>query len=346
MHKTLIFAPYRQDAALLGTLLGENGIDHVCCADIDELVGNLPDCTAAIVTQEALRPQTLDALGGALAAQPPWSELPIVLLLDGAQRSGPSLVGLEDALPQTKLTILQRPVRVVELLTAVQAAVAARRRQFELRDHIALQEELQRELNHRVKNTLANVYAIYHLTRRQSDSLEDFAERFEGRLNALSRVHAALVMSNRPRSIADIAELVLAPYRSHTPDRIQVDQPPLMLESAPAVAFALSLHELATNAAKYGALSTPTGQVELHCASAPDADGAIRITWQESGGPAVEPPTRRGYGTAYVRSAVKGTLRGTAELEFLPGGLRCVMSIPLSTFAAMPDGVEAVASLA
>lgn len=344
MHKTLVFAPYRQDASLLGALLGEHGIDHLCCTDIDEVVGSLHECTATIVTQEALTPQTLDALGGALAAQPPWSELPFLLLLDGVQRSGPSLVGLEDALPQTKLTILQRPVRVVELLTAVQAAVAARRRQFELRDHIALQEELQRELNHRVKNTLANVYAIYHLTRRQSGSLEDFAERFEGRLNALSRVHAALVMSSRPRSIADIAELVLEPYRSSDPERIQVDLSPLLLESAPAVAFALSLHELATNAAKYGALSAPSGHVELRCVMAPGSE-AVDITWQETGGPAVAPPTRRGYGTAYVRSAVKGTLRGALELVFAPEGLRCVMAVPLSTFAASPADAEAVASV-
>jgi two-component sensor histidine kinase len=249
----------------------------------------------------------LDVLAGHLAAQPNWSELPLVLLLDANYQTGAVLAGLRARLPTSKLMVLQRPVRALELVTTIQTAMAARRRQLQLRDQIMWQEELQHELNHRVKNAMANVVAIYHMTMRQSTSLEDFTVSFEGRLSALARVHAALAVSGEPRALHEIADLVLAPYRSVSGQRIRIEGPAINVTPQTAVTLALSLHELATNAAKYGALSGPQGTLSLLWAIEPGEDGAaVRLHWTEAGGPPVAAPSRRGYGTSFIRSAIKG----------------------------------------
>jgi hypothetical protein len=155
-----ILAPYRRDAALLQETLQKYDTAANVCADGADLARELMDEGAIVVmSQDTLIPRTLDALAGRLAAQPAWSEMPLIVLLDGIHQKSAVLNTLRAQLPTSKLTILQRPVRTVELVTAVQTAVAARRRQFQLRDHIAWQEELQRELSHRVKNVLANVVA-------------------------------------------------------------------------------------------------------------------------------------------------------------------------------------------
>jgi two-component sensor histidine kinase len=228
--------------------------------------------------------------------------------------------------------VLQRPVRRLELVTAVQTAVSARRRQLQLRTHIAWQEELQRELNHRVKNALANVVAIYHMTMRQSATLEEFSERFEGRLTALSRVHGALAVSSEPRALSQVAELVLAPYRLASGESVLIAGPAVDVTSAAAITLALCLHELATNAAKYGALSSPLGRVALSWnLDAGEAGTKLRLCWAEDGGPPVTPPSRPGYGTAFIRSATKGSLNGTVDLQFRSQGLVCEMVIPLET---------------
>jgi len=262
--RVLVAAPFRRDAALIREMLGKFGIDVVSCADPAEFARELSlDGAPVVMTQEALTRGMLDVLAGHLAAQPNWSELPLVLLLDANHQTGSVLTGLRARLPTSKLMVLQRPVRALELVTTVQTAKAARRRQLQLRDHMVWQEELQHELNHRVKNAMANVVAIYHTTLRQSTSLQDFSVSFEGRLSALSRVHAALVVSGEPRALIEIADLVLAPYRSVSGQRIRIEGPAINVTPQTAVTLALSLHELATNAVKYGALSGPQGTVSL-----------------------------------------------------------------------------------
>jgi two-component sensor histidine kinase len=338
----LVAAPFRRDAALLEEMLRQHGLATRICGDPTDLARELTaDSAALVMSQEALTPRMLDVVAGHLAAQPSWSELPLVLLLDADHQHGSILAGLRTRLPSSKLTVLQRPVRALELVTAVQTAVAARRRQLQLRDHIVWQEELKRELNHRVKNALANVVAIYHMTKRQSASLEEFSERFEGRLTALSRAHSALVVSSEPSTLSEVADLVLAPYRSSCVQRVLITGPAVEVTPPAAVTLALCLHELATNAAKYGALSYPHGRVALSWGfEQGEASTIVRLSWTELGGPPVAPPSRRGYGTSFIRSAAKGSLNGAVDLQFRREGLACEMIIPLETLtgkAAQPS---------
>jgi two-component sensor histidine kinase len=172
------------------------------------------------------------------------------------------------------------------------------------------------------------------MTLRQSGSLQDFADSFEGRLFALSRVHGALIESGESRDFAEIADLVLAPYRSSAPERILIEGPALRVSPQSAVPLALCLHELATNAAKYGALSAPDGRVSLTWArDEGEAGAAIRLRWVETGGPAVQPPSRRGYGTSFIKSAVTGGMAGTLDFQFRLEGLVCEFVVPAAFFS-------------
>lgn len=335
LDHVLVAAPFRRDAAFLKETLARYRIDVTNCADADDLDRELnSDAAAVILSQEALTSQVIGALAQHLAAQPGWSELPLILLLDARQQTGAVLATLRASLPRSKLTVLQRPVRALELVTAVQTAIAARRRQFQLRDHIVWQEELQRELNHRVKNVMASVMAIYHMTRRQSASLEDFSASFEGRLSALSRVHDVVVASGEARPMVEIAELVLAPYRADAGKRLEIEGPAINVAAQNTVTLALCLHEFATNAAKYGALSQSQGRVSLTWTIERDrAAPAVQLRWTETGGPPVRVPSRRGYGTSFIRSAIKG-MGGVINFDFKAEGLLCVIELPLTGFEA------------
>jgi two-component sensor histidine kinase len=332
-QRVLIAAPFRRNAASLGDILSKHDVLSTICLDAEDLARELSgDPGAVILSQEALTPRILEALSGYLTAQPDWSELPALLLLDPERQNSPLIAQLRAYLPRCKLIVLQRPVRPLELVTSVQAAVAARRRQLQLRDHIALQEELQRELNHRVKNILANVFAIFHMTMRQSASLEEFKASFEGRLTALSSAHSALVMSAELQTIGEVAELILAPYRSSDLERVTIGGPPLALRRGPAITLALCLHELATNAVKYGALSAPRGRVAFKWSrELDDGKALLRLHWTERDGPPVSAPSRRGYGTAFLRSAIATGMGGRIELSYLPGGLACEITAPLES---------------
>lgn len=341
--RVLVAAPFRRDAELLRKMLLTYGIDATICADTDALADGLAiDGAALVLSQEALTERLVDVVAGHLAAQPNWSELPLVMLLDADHQDGSVLARLRARLPSSKMMALQRPVRTLELVTAVQTALAARRRQFQLRDQMIWQEELQRELSHRVKNVLANVNAIYHMTLRQSGSLPDFAAAFEGRLSALSKVHGAVVASGEPQALMDIADMVLDPYRSTALERVVLDGPRVAIAPTHAVTLALCLHELATNAAKYGALSTSWGTVSLTWALRSAAGGhVVELMWTETGGPPIIPSSRRGYGTRFVRAAATGSLAGAAEFDFRPEGLVCKIIVASGVIANVAPAFEA-----
>ncbi len=190
---------------------------------------------------------------------------------------------------------------------------------------------LIQELNHRVKNTLATVHSMAAFTVRDASSLEDFTERFEARLVALSRAQALL--SNCEEQGAGLRDLLaqqLEPFGGGKSGRLRFDGPDVDL--APTTAFALCMvfHELMTNAAKYGALSVEAGQVaiEWDVAAGPGDDRALQLTWPESGGPPVNEPKRKGFGTRLIQRTVGG-MAGEAELRFEPSGLRLSATIPL-----------------
>lgn len=192
----------------------------------------------------------------------------------------------------------------------------------------AIRNTLTRELNHRVKNTLANVLSIIALTRRRGGSLDEFADGLDGRIRALSATHDLLTMSDWGATpIRALVEAELNPYAFEVEHTVSIEGPDVELAPNDALSLGLAIHELATNAAKYGALSRPGGQVEVRWER--QGEDLVTVEWSESGGPEVSRPERRGFGTDLIERVVAQELRQPVKLEFLPGGLRCVLTIPV-----------------
>jgi len=181
-------------------------------------------------------------------------------------------------------------------------------------------EELQRtlfdELNHRVKNTLATVQALAMQSLRGERSLEDAREIFQARLMALSATHDHLSRNAWQTARLDhVIEETLRPYGA----RVHRHGPPVRLTPRQAIIWGMLLHELATNAAKYGALSQPLGAVDISWRVAPLNE--IHLDWMERDGPTVAPPARKGFGTQFVERSARNDLNGSADFDFTPAGL-------------------------
>lgn len=222
---------------------------------------------------------------------------------------------------------------MIELLSGIQSLLLARLRQRDVRDHLEREAELRRELNHRVKNILASVLSILQLTRRGAQTIDQFAEDLTGRLQALANVHSAVFRSGGETvELVEVVRLTLAPYRSDEGTvRVHAEGPPLTIASDAGTTLALGLHELVTNALKYGALSAPEGRVDL-CWQVDEAAGdpQFSLEWVERGGPPVRAPARHGYGTRYLRAAFTGLLGREPTIDYDENGLRFAASGPLS----------------
>jgi PAS domain S-box-containing protein len=186
---------------------------------------------------------------------------------------------------------------------------------------------LLNELNHRVKNTLAMVQSIARLTLRQTKSPEDFAKSFTGRIQALAGAHDVLTASSWQG--ADLASLVRDQLilGDAGDGRIIYKGPRLALDSQTAVGLSLVLHELGTNANKYGALSVEGGSVDLSWETT-ECGKTLKLRWREQGGPPVTIPSKRGFGTFIIEQSMSG-LDGEAHIQFDPSGLVCDMRLPI-----------------
>ena len=204
------------------------------------------------------------------------------------------------------------PVRVSGVTTDI-----TERKEAETRQAL-----LAREVDHRAKNTLAVVQAIVRMAKR--DTIEDYALSVEGRIGALAQTHELLSQSRWEG--ADIRSLVqeeLAPYQGENPHRVTAVGPSLVLVPEQAQLLAMAVHELATNAAKYGSLSVEAGKVDVSWSS---TDGTVFLTWTETGGPSVVAPTKLGFGTKII-SSLGGSRRGRTQFNWLPGGLHFTLEL-------------------
>jgi PAS domain S-box-containing protein len=201
------------------------------------------------------------------------------------------------------------------------------------------QQLLINELNHRVKNTLATVQSIAVQTLRSSASDREARAAFEARLLALSKVHNILTRENwEGVSLCDVVAEVLAPYQSDHATRFHTDGPDVRLHPRMALPLAMALHELATNAAKYGALSNESGSVSIAWGLTPAADEQrLWLRWAEEGGPPVAPPARKGFGSRLVERSLAIELGGEATIDYAVTGVVCRVEAPLSPLAPMPD---------
>jgi two-component sensor histidine kinase len=191
-----------------------------------------------------------------------------------------------------------------------------------------IRTQLTRELNHRVKNTLANVLSIVALTRRRTSDIDDFAESLTSRLRALSATHDILSQSDwTEAAIGEIVRSELAPYLEVGEGHIEMSGPQISLAPNDALSLGLAIHELATNAAKYGALSTMSGRISVEWLLATPALAEVR--WRETGGPPVATPARRGFGLDLIEKVVAHELRSNVDLHFAPDGVRCILRVPV-----------------
>ena len=242
------------------------------------------------------------------------------------EEPAPETVLLLETLARSTATAIAN----VQLFTSLSASEQTARRQLET------QRLLVEELNHRVKNTLATVQAIATQTLRVARDPDAFVAGFDGRLQALSRSHELFT-----RTIwagADLATLIeeqLAIGNGVVAERIDLSGPQVTIEPQTAQHVGLVLHELATNARKYGALSSPDGRVDvtwsLNGAERPE----LVLRWAEVGGPPVEPPTSKGFGSLMIERGLRH-IGAKANLTFASTGVSCEIRLPLKEAAATP----------
>ena len=194
------------------------------------------------------------------------------------------------------------------------------------------QNLLAREVDHRAKNALALAQSIVRLTR--GSNVKDYIQAVEGRINALARVHTILSLSSwQGAEIGKLVDEELAPYCSG--DQIELEGPELQLQPATAQTLALVLHELITNSVKYGALSALSGRLRVKWDVQADE---LQLLWEERGGPPVNKPASRGFGTRSVIASIESQLGGHADFDWHPTGLVCRLSVPLADEKARPAG--------
>jgi two-component sensor histidine kinase len=222
----------------------------------------------------------------------------------------------------------EEPALSIMRMFAVRAASELERLQTE-----KLQAIMTAELNHRVKNNLAAVLAIADQTLQAARSLPEFGHAVMGRVRSMAIVHEMLAQAVwTGAELSRLIERLGEPYRHDRPQRITLAGEHVMLSADLAPALCMVLHELLTNAAKYGALSVTDGSVAVHWSiGSGDAPPRLHLSWREHDGPPVAPRTHRGVGSGLIERMIPYQLHGQVELSFEPDGVRCEIVVPLQT---------------
>jgi two-component system CheB/CheR fusion protein len=203
----------------------------------------------------------------------------------------------------------------------------------------ARQEMLLHELQHRVKNILATVTALASRMADSAASLEQFSTAFIERLKAMARTHDVLSKNNWAGvELKTLAENALRSYADHKHDNISIDGPAVVLRPNVAATLGMVLFELATNAAKYGALASRNGKVELTWRVERASDPLLELRWKESGGGPVKPPAGDGFGTNFIKRSLSYEMGGTAEIGYARSGVECILRLPLKDDERAKEG--------
>ena len=201
-------------------------------------------------------------------------------------------------------------------------------------DHVRAEKSqamLVRELHHRVRNTLATVQGVMNSTARTAESIEDYQWAFSGRISSLARTHSLLTEEIQQFvSFPHLLRQEVGVYADGLTDRVVLEGPDVELPSQLAVPLGMTIHELTTNAFRHGALSVPTGNVAVTWTINPARDKRIlTCRWVETGGPAVQPPTRQGFGSMILTRVLAQQIGATVEVDYPPQGFVLTAAIPL-----------------
>jgi two-component sensor histidine kinase len=203
-----------------------------------------------------------------------------------------------------------------------------------------LQEVVIGELHHRVKNTLAIVSAITSQSLKTANSLEEATKTIGERLHALGVAQDLLVRERwTGAGCRTLIEGAVKAFQSKSLDQFEIAGDNIAVSSGPAISLSMVIHELCTNAVKHGALSAPNGRVLISWAVSEDHPPRFKLHWKERGGPPVQEPSRRSFGSRLIEQALPGQLQGEARLKFEPDGLSCEVNIPLSVMQERPLAV-------
>lgn len=297
-ERILILAPLGRDSEIASSLLVEAGRRTQVCADVGELRAELERGAAlALITEEAVADSDLSDLSNWISSQPPWSDMPIILLT----AHGDASTRVDRAARYQNIlgnvAYLERPFHPTTLVNLARSALRSRQRQYEARASLDRYMLLARELQHRTKNLLAVIQSIASASLTPGPARETYFAR----LHALA-VAQDLVLEGDGRgiSIRRLIERALNSFGS----QIVVCGPDVTLSAITAQGFALVLHELATNAAKHGALSASGGTVTVEWRQDTSRPSVLFFAWREKGGPPARAPIRKGFGTRLLEVAV------------------------------------------
>lgn len=341
----LVLAPLAEDGPALARLAEQCGLPVWVCGSPAVLHDRLTRGEEAtdmalfvVLAEEGAGEETGRILRDIAKQEPTWSELPILFLAASAGDPPPAYRLLQDGQVGAHAVLLERPVNPRTLASLFRVQAAARRRQFELRallDSLAAAERrksfLLDELRHRSRNSLSVLQSLFTLTAMKHDTLDGFVQAFSGRIRTLARTHSAL--AGEAGELQDLAQLLsdhVQPYCSEA-GQLRLSGPAVTLTERTALDLAMVVHELATNAAKYGALSVSDGTVNVAWSVCSDT-WALSFTWQEDGGPLVAPPDRRGLGSDLLQTmALGGTAKG--RLDYRRQGLVWRVALHAGTYS-------------
>ncbi|KAA9007795.1 sensor histidine kinase [Histidinibacterium aquaticum] len=338
----LILAPLGGDARALAKVIESTGTPSRTVADAAEFKAaveefGLENVLFVLVSQEGATQALGEALHRIAETEPDWSRLPTLFLIDDIKRPPPGyriLAAVEDT---SSRIVLERPVAPAILRRIARTMAASRARQFRtknLLDQLRREEErsafLLRELRHRVRNSLAVMQSLFKMTARRAESVEELAESFGTRLRNLSDAHLRLAGSGEGApTLQELVSDQVLPYAGER-DRLDISGPEVWLSDKIAFDLALVIHELATNASKYGALSNETGRIEVDWTTDTET-GELVLSWRERGGPSVSPPERRGLGSSLISSFLADG-ENKPETRYEPEGLVWTAHIPESDY--------------
>lgn len=337
----LVHAPLGNDAEALADQVERTGEKAVICPTVRSLEAALeahgPEAALlCLVSQEGAGPETGAVLGRAFAYEPSWSRLPLIFLVSSVARPPPAVRALDRKEHAPPFLVLERPCRPDILRHAIETQAEGRRRQFDTRgllERLHGEEERSRflldELRHRTRNSLAVLQALFSMSVRRAGTVEELAASFGARLHSLSEAHTRLSgEGDAERPLDTLLSEHVVPY-AHSEAQVSLCGPATIVHGQMSFDLAMVVHELATNAAKYGALSRPEGRVEVAWDPEPET-GSLRLVWREMGGPTVTPPEETGLGSQVVRRFP--SRRPSAEVRFESEGLVWTALLPKGTF--------------
>ena len=294
-----------RDAEVASSLLREAAVAVQVCTDLPHLAAELAKGAGlAVIGEELVANDKSEGVKDWISNQPAWSDLPIVMLTGRSDPPNRTQLARQMQDNFGNITFLERPFHPTTLISLARSVLRSRRRQYEARHLLSRYELLARELQHRTKNILSVILSIASASLREGG---DGSVAFVDRMHALAKAQDLLFENEGHGALLeDVVRTVLLGFGN----RISIEGPHVQLKAGIAQGFALVVHELATNAAKHGALTQPSGSICVRWSlDTSSAEPSIHFIWQERGGPPSSPPEHRGFGTLLLERAVASSDR-------------------------------------